>query len=90
MSRKLVVEACEEGAESVIDIGGGSSSLVDELLDLGVKRVAVLDISESGLAVSKRRLGSRSRQAEWVVGDVTLLKTSVRSTSGTTVPCSTS
>jgi SAM-dependent methyltransferase len=74
MSRKLVLEACEQGAESVIDIGGGSSSLVDELLDLGVKRVAVLDISESGLAVSKRRLGGRARQVEWVVCDVTTVE----------------
>ena len=64
----------EEGAESVIDIGGGASSLVDELLDLGVKRVAVLDISEAGLAVSKRRLGSRARLVEWIVGDVTTVE----------------
>lgn len=74
MSRKRVVEACEEGAESVVDIGGGSSSLVDDLLDLGIKRVAVLDISEAGLAVSKRRLGSRARQVEWLVGDVTAVE----------------
>jgi SAM-dependent methyltransferase len=71
VSRKLVVEACQEGAESVIDVGGGASSLVDELLELGVKRVAVLDISEAGLAVSKRRLGRRADQVEWIVGDVT-------------------
>jgi 2-polyprenyl-3-methyl-5-hydroxy-6-metoxy-1,4-benzoquinol methylase len=74
MSRKFVIEACEEGAESVIDVGGGASSLVDELLELGVKRVAVLDISEAGLAVSKRRLGSRARQVEWIVGDVTTVE----------------
>lgn len=74
MSRKLVVEALEEGAESVIDIGGGASSLVDELLDLGVKRVAVLDISEAGLAVSKRRLGDRAHLVEWILGDVTSIE----------------
>jgi SAM-dependent methyltransferase len=74
MSRELIVEALEEGAEGVIDIGGGASSLVDELLDLGVKRVAVLDISEAGLAVSKRRLGDRARLVEWILGDVTTLE----------------
>lgn len=74
MSRKLVVEALDEGAESVIDIGGGAASLVDELLDLGVKRVAVLDISDAGLAMSKRRLGSRARFVEWIVGDVTTVE----------------
>jgi hypothetical protein len=40
VSRKLVVETIEEGAESLIDVGGGASSLVDHLLDLGVKQVA--------------------------------------------------
>lgn len=74
MSRKLVVETIEEGAESVIDIGGGASSLVDHLLDLAVKRVAVLDISEAALAASKRRLGNRAHLAEWIVGDVTTLE----------------
>jgi SAM-dependent methyltransferase len=74
MSRKLVAEAIEEGAESVIDIGGGASSLVDHLLDFGVKRIAVVDISAAGLAVSKRRLMGRARLIEWIVGDVTTLE----------------
>jgi SAM-dependent methyltransferase len=73
-SRKLVAEALDKGAESVIDIGGGASSLVDQLLDRGVKRVAVLDISEAGLAVSKRRLGLRARFVEWIVGDLTTVE----------------
>lgn len=74
MSFKLIAETIEEGAESVIDVGGGAASLVDQLLDLGVKRVAVLDISDAGLAVSKRRLGSRARRVEWIVGDVTTVE----------------
>ena len=73
-SRTLIAGSVEEGAESVIDIGGGASTLVDHVLDLGVKHVAVLDISEAGLAVSKRRLGSRARLVEWIVGDVTILE----------------
>ncbi len=73
ISPTLIAEACKEGAESVIDIGGGASSLVDHALDLGIERVAVLDISEAGLAVSKRRLGNRADSVEWIVGDVTTL-----------------
>jgi SAM-dependent methyltransferase len=73
-SRTLIAGSVEEGAESVIDVGGGASTLVDHVLDLGVNRVAVLDISEAGLAVSKRRLGSRARLVEWIVGDVTILE----------------
>ena len=46
-------------------------SLVDHLLDLDLQRVAVLDVSEAGLAVSRRRLGDQAGRVEWVVGDVT-------------------
>lgn len=71
MSRRLVMAAVAEGAESVIDVGGGASLLVDQLLDLGVARVAVLDISEAGIDVARRRLGRRASGVEWIVADVT-------------------
>jgi SAM-dependent methyltransferase len=74
LSLKLIAQSLEEGAESVIDIGGGASTLVDHLLNLGLKRTAVLDISEAGLDISKRRLGSRARLVEWIIGDVTGLE----------------
>ena len=73
VSRRLVLAAIERGARSVIDIGGGASSLVDQLLEHGVERVAVLDLSEAGPDVARRRLGSRAREVEWIVGDVTTL-----------------
>jgi hypothetical protein len=57
VSRRLVAAAVGAGARSVIDVGGGASSLVDHLLPLDLARVAVLDVSEAGLGVSKRRLG---------------------------------
>ncbi len=41
---------------SVIDIGGGSSSLVDELLAQGFGDVTVLDVSGTALDISRRRL----------------------------------
>lgn len=70
ISRQLVVDAVSRGARSLIDVGGGASSLVDRVLDLGLERVAVLDISEPGLAVARRRLGARASEVEWIVGDV--------------------
>jgi ubiquinone/menaquinone biosynthesis C-methylase UbiE len=74
VSRRLVERAVAEGALSVIDVGGGASLLVDHLLDMGLRRVAVLDISEAGLDVAKVRLGERASQVEWIVGDVTELE----------------
>ena len=71
ISRRLVEAAVARGARSVIDIGGGASSLVDHLLELGLDRIAVLDIAGSGLAVSRARLGPRADDVEWIVADVT-------------------
>jgi len=70
VSRRLVTEAIARGAGSLVDIGGGASSLVDHVLDLGLERIAVIDISEAGLEVARRRLGPRADEVEWVVGDV--------------------
>ena len=56
---------------SIIDIGGGTSRLVDTLLDEGFKVITVLDISEAALATSKARLGARGAHVQWVVADIT-------------------
>jgi 2-polyprenyl-3-methyl-5-hydroxy-6-metoxy-1,4-benzoquinol methylase len=71
VSRRLVMAAVAQGAESVIDVGGGASFLVDQLLELGVGRVAVMDISEAGIDVARQRLGRRASMVEWIVADVT-------------------
>jgi hypothetical protein len=70
-SRRLVMAAVAAGATSVIDIGGGSSSLAGQLLELGVGRIAVLDISEAGLDLARQRLGPRADAIEWIAADVT-------------------
>lgn len=69
-SRELVAEAVARGGRSIIDVGGGASLLVDHLADLDLERIAVLDISEAGLAVARHRLGDRADLVEWIVGDV--------------------
>lgn len=56
---------------SVIDIGGGASHLVDNLLRLGLSRVTVLDISEAALATAQARLGPEASRATWIAADVT-------------------
>jgi SAM-dependent methyltransferase len=59
------------GRSSVIDVGGGASTLVDDLLDRQAYEVSVLDISASALAVAKDRLGERAADVQWLVGDIT-------------------
>jgi len=54
---------------SLVDVGGGASTLVDALLDRGWRDLTVLDIAEPALAASKERLGDAARQVQWVVAD---------------------
>jgi SAM-dependent methyltransferase len=54
----------------IIDVGGGTSTLVDDLLSLGYSNVTVLDISAQGLDYSKARLGDRAKSVKWIVGDI--------------------
>ena len=44
----------------IIDIGGGASTLVDDLLDRGFKNLTVLDISANALEKTKARLGEKT------------------------------
>lgn len=44
----------------IIDVGGGASTLVDDLLDKGFKNLTVLDISANSLEITKKRLGSKA------------------------------
>ena len=56
---------------AIIDIGGGASTLVDDLLAQGYQNVTVLDIAEQALLASKTRLGARAIQVSWLVCDIT-------------------
>ncbi|KAB2940918.1 MAG: class I SAM-dependent methyltransferase [Hyphomicrobium sp.] len=71
ISIDLIHAADAKADASIIDIGGGTSRLVDALLDEGFEAVTVLDLSNEALATSKRRLGARSAKVQWVVADIT-------------------
>ncbi len=71
LSLKLI-ESCPLGANAaVIDIGAGSSLLVDHLLQRGYRDVTLLDISQNALQRVKTRLGPAAAQVQWVVRSVT-------------------
>ena len=53
-----------------MDVGGGSSTLVDRLVEWDLEHIAVLDISEHALDVAKGRLGSDARKVDWIVADI--------------------
>ncbi len=60
----------------IIDIGGGDSYLVDNLLDLGYQDITVLDISEAALDKAKQRLGKKASKIKWIVADAATFKPS--------------
>jgi len=51
-------------------VGGGASTLIDDLLDAGYHDLTVLDLSAAALAVARRRLGTRADTVRWVEADV--------------------
>jgi SAM-dependent methyltransferase len=57
-----------EGA--IIDVGGGASTLIDDLLDTGYHDLTVLDLSAAALAVVRARLGTRANTVRWVEADL--------------------
>jgi SAM-dependent methyltransferase len=59
----------EEAA--IIDIGGGASRLVDDLLARKFRRLTVLDLSGAALAAARERLGDSGTDVQWVIADVT-------------------
>lgn len=55
----------------IIDVGGGASTLADDLLDEGYRSLSVLDISAKALSVAKVRLGKNAQLVTWLDGDIT-------------------
>ena len=56
--------------EAIIDVGGGASTLVDDLLNLGYQRITVLDLSGTALVVNRERLGARAAAGQWLEADI--------------------
>lgn len=68
-----LIEKCNLKKEDRILItGAGSTTLVDNLLDMGYKNIIATDISSKALEVLKQRLGTKkSNSVEWIIDDLT-------------------
>jgi 2-polyprenyl-3-methyl-5-hydroxy-6-metoxy-1,4-benzoquinol methylase len=56
---------------SIIDVGGGASTLVDDLIERGYLNVTILDISQAALDVAQARLHEAAKGVRWLRADVT-------------------
>ena len=70
-SMQFIARAKLSPDAAIIDVGGGASTLVDDLLARGYHDVTVLDLSEGAIAQAKSRLGPRAGTVSWLVGDIT-------------------
>jgi SAM-dependent methyltransferase len=71
-SLELIKKVGATAASAIIDIGGGTSRLVDNLVDRGFEDVTVLDLSDAAIQAAKARLKGRAAQARWIVADATV------------------
>jgi len=57
--------------DPLIDVGGGASTLVDDLLEMGYRSITVLDISDNATSVARQRLAEKAELVTWLAGDIT-------------------
>ncbi|QBB72534.1 class I SAM-dependent methyltransferase [Pseudolysobacter antarcticus] len=67
----MIEHALPDRAAAIIDIGGGQSTLVDDLLERNYSDVSVLDISRAAIEGTRARLGGVADRARWHVADIT-------------------
>ncbi len=70
LSLQLIERAVPDRHAAIIDVGGGESTLVDDLLARGYGNVSVFDLSATALEVARERLGAHAGQVRWMCGDV--------------------
>ena len=59
---------------AIIDVGGGTSRLVDDLVAEGYTDLTVFDLSSTALAVARQLLGKHEDIVHWIEGDITRAK----------------
>lgn len=70
-SLMLIAQAELRPAAAIVDIGGGASTLVDDLLAQGFTNVTVIDLAGPALAQAQQRLGEGAKSVRWIEGDAT-------------------
>ena len=69
-----MVLRCGDPTDSVIDVGGGASTLARHLLDRGYDDVTVADVSGRALDLARTALGGRGERVHWLHADVVVME----------------
>jgi len=70
LSLELILESVPDRDAPLLDVGGGTSTLVDGLLEAGYRSITVLDVSEAALERVRSRLSERGERVSFIAGDV--------------------
>lgn len=73
LSLSLIEKAVPDRSAPIIDVGGGASSLVDELLRAGYQDITVLDLARSALDAARARVeaaGLPGDRVHWLEANV--------------------
>jgi 2-polyprenyl-3-methyl-5-hydroxy-6-metoxy-1,4-benzoquinol methylase len=70
-SLALIERAAPNLNATIIDIGAGEATLVDDLIEKGYQQLSILDISQAAIDTTKHRLGEVADRLNWLVADIT-------------------
>ena len=70
-SLALIEESARSRDDSIIDVGGGESTLVDDLLARGFQNITILDVSQVAMDITRKRLGQAADRVHWLLADIT-------------------
>ncbi|OGT69876.1 MAG: methyltransferase [Gammaproteobacteria bacterium RIFCSPLOWO2_02_FULL_57_10] len=70
LSLKIIRDSDIPLSGKIIDVGGGASTLVDDLLGAGYSNISVLDLSGAALAKAKARLGEKAAAIKWLEANI--------------------
>ena len=70
-SLSLIEQAAGSPSAAIIDVGGGESTLVDDLLSRNYQNITVLDVSQTAIDVTTKRLKESAGRVHWITADVT-------------------
>ena len=73
-SLALIERVAPSHSSSLIDVGAGESTLVDDLLLRGYQNLTVLDVSQTAIDLNRERLGQAAQRVTWLVGDITRIE----------------
>jgi cyclopropane fatty-acyl-phospholipid synthase-like methyltransferase len=67
-----LIEKCNLNMNDIIlNVGTGTSTLIDELLKKGYENIIANDLSSQALETLKSRLGKKNNEVRWIVDDLT-------------------